>query len=367
MSTPSDDALHMLEALGLARRGEGRVEPNPMVGCVIADGTEVLGEGWHQQFGGPHAEVNAIEQAGTRAKGATLIVTLEPCCHHGKTPPCTEAIIRAGVARVVIATRDPFPQVAGGGIGQLRLAGIEVDVGLLEDDARRLNAPYFKLIEHARPWVIAKWAMTLDGRMATRAGSSQWISNEKSRDRVHGLRGRMDAILVGRGTVEADDPLLTARPPGPRIATRIVVDSLASLTMESQLVQTAREVPVLVAVGPAAHPPKTQQLEAAGCEVLRGAADDREVRLRELLDELGRRRMTNVLVEGGAEMLGSFFDAGEVDEVHAFIAPKIVGGEGARSPVAGLGVGKMADALCLQDVAVEQLDEDVYLHGRIRR
>ena len=188
------------------------MEPNPLVGCVIAHGARVLGEGWHERFGGPHAEVAALAAAGPAARGATAYVTLEPCCHYGKTPPCSEALVAAGLARVVVAQADPFPQVAGGGLAQLRAAGIAVEVGLLEAAARQLNAPYLKLVTQGRPWVIAKWAMTLDGRIATQTGSSQWISNAASRAMVHRLRGRVDAILVGRGTAAADDPLLTARP-----------------------------------------------------------------------------------------------------------------------------------------------------------
>ena len=238
------DSWQMARALELAARGEGFVEPNPMVGCVIARGAEIIGEGWHRKFGGPHAEVEALHVAGTRARGATLYVTLEPCCHQGKTPPCTDAILASGLGRVVVAQRDPFPAVAGGGIERLRQAGLAVEVGLREAEARRLNAPYLKLTESGRPWVIAKWAMTLDGKLASRTGDSRWISNEASRAIVHQLRGRVDAIVVGRGTAGQDDPLLTARPAGPRVATRIVLDTRASLASDSQLVTTAGEAPV---------------------------------------------------------------------------------------------------------------------------
>ncbi len=223
------DTQQMQRAIALARRGEGFVEPNPMVGCVLVRDGNVVGEGWHQRFGGPHAEVVALQAAGGDARGATAYVSLEPCCHHGKTPPCTQALIDAGVARVVIAMHDSFAEVAGGGVKQLREAGIEVTVGLLDDEARQLNAPYLKLIEQGRPWVIAKWAMTLDGRIASKTGSSQWISGEASRAIGHGLRGRVDAIIVGRGTAAADDPLLTTRLSDgnkpPRTATRVVFES----------------------------------------------------------------------------------------------------------------------------------------------
>jgi diaminohydroxyphosphoribosylaminopyrimidine deaminase/5-amino-6-(5-phosphoribosylamino)uracil reductase len=265
---------------------------------------------------------------------------------------------------VVVAQTDPFPQVAGGGLAQLRAAGLAVEVGLLEAATRQLNAPYLKLVTLGRPWVIAKWAMTLDGRIATRTGSSHWISNETSRAVAHRLRGRVDAILVGRGTVATDDPLLIARPPGPRIATRIVVDTLARLALESRLVRTARTTPVLVAVGPDAPAERRARLVDAGCEVWAGTAVDRQPRLLELLAELGRRRLTNVLVEGGGQLLGSLFDARAVDEVHVFLAPKLVGGDAAPGPIAGRGIDALEQALSLAAPTVERLDSDVYIHGR---
>src|SRR4051794_5088755 len=206
----------MRRALDLAERGRGFVEPNPVVGAVVVRDGSLVGEGWHERYGEAHAEVNALSAAGEAARGATLYVTLEPCCHHGKTPPCTDTVLRAGVRRVVAAMLDPFPRVAGGGFAVLLAAGVDVAVGVCEAEARRLNAPYLTLLTHGRPHVHAKWAMTLDGKIATRTGQSQWISNEASRRRVHELRGRMDAVVVGIGTVLADDPMLTARPPGPR-------------------------------------------------------------------------------------------------------------------------------------------------------
>jgi diaminohydroxyphosphoribosylaminopyrimidine deaminase/5-amino-6-(5-phosphoribosylamino)uracil reductase len=214
---PGFDSQMMSRAVELARRGEGFVEPNPMVGCVIVKDGEVVGEGWHQQFGGPHAEVHALQAAGERAKGATIYVTLEPCCHQGKTPPCTEAIIAAGIQRVVTALRDPFPKVAGGGLKRLVAAGIDVELGLGETEVQQLNAPYLKLVMAGRPWIIAKWAMTLDGKIATRSGYTKWISGEASRQVAHQLRGRVDAIMVGRQTAQLDDPMpLLAHPAVPR-------------------------------------------------------------------------------------------------------------------------------------------------------
>ncbi|OHB72977.1 MAG: riboflavin biosynthesis protein RibD [Planctomycetes bacterium RBG_13_63_9] len=365
---PSDlDLWHMRRALHLAAQGQGHVEPNPMVGCVIARGAETIGEGWHRRFGEDHAEVEALRVAAQRAIGATMYVTLEPCCHHGKTPPCTRAILDAGIARVVVAGRDPFPQVAGRGVAELKAGGVDVEVGLLEAEAAALNAPYLKLLDTGRPWIIAKWAMTLDGKIATRTGSSRWISCEQSRKVVHGLRGRVDAILVGRETALRDDPLLTARPPGPRAALRVVADTRGRLSSESQLVGTARQTPVLVAVGQEASEAHRRRLAEAGCELFVCNGPTHAARLDGLLEELGRRRLTNVLVEGGGQLLGSLLDAGQIDEVHVFIAPKLFGGAGAPGPIAGEGAEQVSDALVLNTPQIEQLGPDVHVHGRIRR
>jgi diaminohydroxyphosphoribosylaminopyrimidine deaminase/5-amino-6-(5-phosphoribosylamino)uracil reductase len=361
------DAWHMARAIELAARGEGLVEPNPMVGCTLVANGETVGEGWHQRYGGPHAEIEALQSAGARARGATAFVTLEPCGHQGKTGPCTRDLIAAGVSRVVVAQQDPFSQVAGKGIAELRSAGITVDVGLLESEARQLNAPYLKLVKTGRPWIIAKWAMTLDGKIASRSLDSRWVSSRASRDIVHKLRGRVDAIMVGRATAEADDPLLTARPPGSRVAVRIVLDGKASLGDASQLVQTAREVPVLVAIGKQAAAKDRQRLAAAGCEVVECPGESHADRLAWLLDELGRRQLTNILVEGGGQVLGSLLDLDQIDEVHAFIAPKLIGGAEASGPVGGNGIERMAQAVKLSAPRIEQCGGDVYLHGRIAR
>ena len=367
---PSLDSQMMSRALELARRGQGHVEPNPMVGCVIVQADEVIGEGWHQQFGGPHAEVHALTAAGERAKGATMFVTLEPCCHQGKTPPCTDAIIAAGIQRVVTAMRDPFPQVAGGGLKRLAAAGIDVELGLSETEAQELNAPYLKLLSSSHPWIIAKWAMTLDGKIATRGGYSKWISGDAARQTTHQLRSRVDAIIVGRKTAQLDDPQLTARPAGAspaRVATRIVLDSMASLPSFSQLVRTAPQVPTLIATGPDAPEKELRRLAAAGCEVLPFAPPSRYERLIQLFDELGRRRMTNVLVEGGSSLLGSLFDARLIDEVHVFISPKLFGGQKARSPIRGAGIEQVEEALNLDGAEVDVLGDDIYVTGRVKR
>lgn len=317
----------MRRALEIARRGEGLVEPNPMVGAVVlAPDGGVIAEGWHDRFGGPHAEAAALAAAGDRARGATLVVTLEPCCHHGKTPPCTAAIVAAGIARVVIAAGDPFPAVAGGGIATLRAAGIHVATGLRAAEAVRLTAPYRKLVTTGTPWVIAKWAATRDGRVALPAGDDRWISSPESRRIVHALRARVDAIAVGSGTVLADDPLLTARPAGLRPLLRIVLDGRGRLPPSSRLARTARESPVLVAVGAAAPSDRVAAIEATGCEVWRAPGPSPADRLRALLAELGRRRLTNLLVEGGPHVFRTLFDAGLADETWAFVAPREAGG-----------------------------------------
>jgi diaminohydroxyphosphoribosylaminopyrimidine deaminase/5-amino-6-(5-phosphoribosylamino)uracil reductase len=370
----ADDERRLARAVELARRGEGRVEPNPMVGCVLVREGQALGEGWHQRFGGPHAEIEALAAAAQPAgasgdlRGATAYVSLEPCCSHGKTPPCTEALLAAGVSRVVVGCLDPNPQVAGGGVKQLREAGLAVDLasGEAAMAAQDLIAPFAKLMVSRRPWIVAKWAMTLDGKIAARDGSSQWISGPEARVVVHALRGRMDAVLVGRGTVERDDPLLTARPPGLRTAVRIVLDSRAQLPLTSRLVQSASEAPVLVAAASDAPPENCRRLAERGVEVWRSQAPaaDRIGRLSELLDELGRRQLTNVLVEGGPSVLGSLHDAGEIDEVHVFLAPKLLGG--VASAVGGHGAATI-DLANRFDGAFTTIGQDGYFRGRAVR
>ena len=362
----STDKMLMHRACKLARRGEGFVEPNPMVGAVVAnsDGT-VVGEGWHKQFGGAHAEVHALTMAGQEARGATLFVTLEPCCHTGKTPPCTDAILSAGIRRVVIAVTDPFPAVAGKGISLLQRAGIQVDVGLLEQEATRLIAPFRMLMMSKRPWMIAKWAMTLDGSLtlplASTNGSEehlqhQWISSEVSRAVVHDLRRRVDAIVIGVQTALSDDPLLTARPSGLRPLVRVVLDRQARLPVRSRLVQTAQEHPVLVAVGPNAAEDKISLLRDNGCEVWRSSTDQSSQMLLELAREFGVRQMTNVLVEGGTRVLESCFQADIIDEVWAFLAPKLFN---ANEP--SLRLREFLSSMTIE--AIDQTGGDLFVRG----
>lgn len=364
---PADTGLTwMNRALAEAARGRGRVEPNPMVGAVLVRDGSLVGVGHHGHFGGPHAEVVALADAGDRAQGATLYVTLEPCCHHGKTPPCTDAVLRAGVARVVAAMADPFPRVAGGGLAILREAGIDVAVGVGETEVRRLNAPYLKRILTGTAFVTAKWAMTLDGKMACANGDSRWISNEQSRARVHEFRGLVDAILVGIGTALRDDPELTARPAGPRVATRVVLDRSARLPLSGRLATTAREIPTLVVVGESAPAERVRALEDAGCEIFRPSGDG-ESAPAALLRELAARGMTNVLVEGGGQILGAFRDADQIDAVDVFIAPKLEGGQPIHAPLAGSGSIRMADAPRLEAITTEFLGGDLRVRGLVPR
>lgn len=353
------DERFMRRALELAARGEGVVEPNPMVGCVIAREGAILGEGWHEEFGGPHAEIMALQKVDQASlRGATAYVTLEPCCHQGKTPPCSKALIVSGVARVVVAMEDPFPAVDGGGIDELKAAGIDCEIGLLAEDAKKLIAPYLRRLASGRPWVIAKWAQTRDGKM-TLADGSRWISNERSREVVQQLRGRVDAILIGSGTARADDPLLTARPKNPtdvkRQALRVVVDSQASLSLESQLVKTARAVPVLVAVAADAPLETVKKLAASGAQIFVCDGSTHAERLESLLEELGGRRMTNVLVEGGSCLFNSLFGMYVIDEVHVFTAPKDAGGDTLAAP--------RLQRQPLKDIVKTDLDGDEYLRA----
>lgn len=371
MSALPFDEQMMQRAIDLAYQGEGRVEPNPMVGAVLVDemGT-VVGEGFHERHGGPHAEVNAITNAGSQASGAALYVTLEPCCHHGKTGPCTEAVIRAGIKKVFVSVSDPAPHASGQGIAQLQKAGLDVETGVLAEHGQQLIRPFTKWMTTKLPYVHAKWAMSLDGKIATRTRHSQWISSSESREIVHRLRARMDAVIVGAGTAHDDDPLLTARPPGPRVATRVVVTANANLAVTSKLVRSIDQGPVLLATSDKVDLAKTQPLVDAGVEVVQlstvpnqNADDKQQVDLQALLQLLGEREMTNVLIEGGGQLLGSCFDHSLVDYVHLFIAPKVIGGENALSPVAGTGQERVPDVSQIANLQVEQIGTDVYLHG----
>ncbi len=365
----------MLAALEIARRGLGRVEPNPMVGCILVHEGVCIGQGYHSHFGGPHAERAAVDDArrkgyADRLRGSTAYVTLEPCCHQGKTPPCTRLLLDVGVRRVVVGLEDPFPDVAGKGFAQLRASGVQVEAGVQAESVRQLLAPYLKRTTTRLPWIIAKWAMSLDGRIATRDGASQWISNTESRAIVHQLRSRVDAIVVGRGTALADDPLLTARLPDGqpplRTALRVVVDSNLSIDPKSQLVQTAQQFPTLIWSGPTADTEKIQTLKRFGCEVEVSATREADLRLDGLLKFLVQEHdATNVLVEGGSKLLGSLLDLRQIDECHAFIGPKLIGGSDAPSPIGGMGIAVIADGPRCIPLSQQFIGQDIYSQCRI--
>jgi diaminohydroxyphosphoribosylaminopyrimidine deaminase / 5-amino-6-(5-phosphoribosylamino)uracil reductase len=375
MSTCTDtDRAHLARTIELARKGLGAVKPNPVVGAVVARDGEIMGEGWHEEFGGLHAEVNAIEACGLEdLSGATLYVSLEPCCHEGKTPPCTEAILQAGIKRVVVASDDPTEKASGRGLGILRDEGVEVILadGELAARARLLNQAFRKHARVGRPWVLFKSAMTLDGKVATRTGDSKWISGEDSRGLAHQWRASVDAVVVGIGTALADDPQLTARPDGPlaELGTqprRVVFDSLARLPPASQLVAATAEIPLTVVVSRAAARADTDALEAAGVQVLVATGENEPARVRSALDQLGARDVTSVLLEGGPHLAGAFLDAGEIDEIRLFLAPILLGGSAARDPLEGKGVERISEAMRALTFDCQSVGEDLLISARLR-
>ena len=360
-TSTTDDAL-MGRALELAARGLGATGANPMVGCVVLDAAgAIVGEGWHERYGGPHAEVNALAAAGDRSRGGTLVVTLEPCSHHGKTPPCAEAVVASGVARVVAAMEDPFPEVAGRGFARLRAAGIAVEVGPGGRAARLLNAAFLKRVATGLPYVVAKYAMTLDGRTATAGGHSKWISGPDSRAVVHRLRGTCEAIVAGIGTVLADDPLLTPRPPGPARCARYLIDPEAATPPTSQVVQTATAHPTTLLVRRGVDASAFDGTAVGVCPI--DADAEGKLPVESILRVLGQAGVSRVFVEGGGRTLGRFFDAGQVDELHVFVAPKLVGGRGAHGPIGGRGRDRIPEASDFATLAVDRTGDDVYMHG----
>ena len=368
------DRVHLSRAIELARRGTGAVRPNPVVGAVIARGEEVLGEGWHNEYGGAHAEVNAIEACGLAdLRGATLYVSLEPCCHDGKTPPCTDAILQAGIGRVVVASDDPTEKASGRGLGILRDEGVEVLMadGELATSARLLNQAFRKHARSGRPWVRFKSAMTLDGKVATRTGDSKWISGEASRELAHRWRASVDAVVVGIGTALADDPQLTARPEGipaelSRQPRRVVFDTLARLPLSSQLVGAASEMPLTVVVSRAAPRADTDALEAAGVRVMVATGENEPARVRSALDQLGADGIASLLLEGGPHLAGAFLDAEEIDEIRLFLAPLVLGGSSARDPLEGGGVEHISEVVRTLTFDCERVGEDLLISARLR-
>ena len=354
-------------ALELAANAKGRTSPNPLVGAVIVKDNRVVGCGWHRKAGTPHAEVHALRQAGELAKGADVYVSLEPCSHYGKTPPCAKALVEAGVNNVYAAMLDPNPKVAGNGFKILQEAGIHVEYGFLEDEARKLNEVFLKWIMHKQPFVVMKAAMTLDGKIATVEEQSKWITNETSRAYGYKLRDIYDGILVGINTVIADDPTLTARVEGGKNPIRIVVDSTLKIPLTAKLLHD-KQAPVIVATTKLASAEKVAQLQNLGVEVLIIDTDEvNRVDMTKLMQELGQKNICSILVEGGAEIHGSLIEHKLIDKVYFFIAPKLVGGQKAKTPVAGNGIGNLAEAITLQDVITKNLDGDILITGTVKK
>ena len=379
LAPSAGDIRWMRRALELAAQGRGRVEPNPPVGAVIVRRGRRIGEGFHERFGGPHAEIRAMDAASGACQGATLYVTLEPCTGlNKKTPPCCDAVLKAGFRRVVIGASDPTQVSAA---ARLKAAGIAVTTGVIEKECRQMIAPFLKLRARGMPYVIAKWAMTADGKIATVTGESRWISSDASRALVHDWRNQADAVLVGIGTVLRDDPLLTCRPfefpqggpeqlPKGRLADgrnplRIVLDAEARIPLTSRLVATAREAPLLVACLDFVPEARRRQLTDAGCRILPLHGARGRVDAEDLLLALGVARVTNLMIEGGAGVLADFFKRRLVDEVRIFIAPKLFGGAAAPGPIAGDGIASPADAVKLDNPVWTQVDRDMLLTGTI--
>lgn len=351
----------MRRALTLARKGIGKTSPNPAVGCVIVKDGEVVGEGWHKKAGTPHAEVHALAMAGARATNADVYVTLEPCAHFGKTPPCADALIAARVGRVYSGMVDPNPRVSGKGMEKLRAAGIEVTAGILEDACRTVNEPFIKHVTTGLPFVILKCALTLDGKSATAEGDARWITNESSRRYVHKLRSQVDAIMVGVGTVIADDPLLTARIPGGRDPLRVVVDSRLRIPPHARMLHQESGAATLVATV-SDDAAGIAGIRAKGADVLICKEKRGKVDLHDLMARLGAMHIQSVLLEGGSTLAGEALGQGLIDKVMLFYAPKLVGGDG-PGLFAGRGVGRMEDAIRLRDITYTRFGEDLMIQG----
>jgi diaminohydroxyphosphoribosylaminopyrimidine deaminase/5-amino-6-(5-phosphoribosylamino)uracil reductase len=362
------DTLYMRRALELAARARGRTSPNPMVGAVLVKDGVVVGEGFHAFAGSDHAEVIALHAAESAAAGATLYVSLEPCCHHGRTPPCADQIVQAKVARVVAACVDPNPAVNGKGIETLRAAGIAVDVGLLAEEAARLNEAFFTFIRLGRPFVILKAAASLDGKIATRTGDSRWITGETARQHVHQIRNEVDAVLVGIGTILRDDPLLTTRlgSPDQRDPARVIVDNLARLPLRAKVINRASTATTILAVSAMAPRARLEALEREGVQILVVPGSPRRVSLRNLMEALGKMDLLSVLIEGGAEINGSALQEGIVDKLLLFLAPLLIGGNATPTAVGGDGIETLSQATRVRNLRIERFGEDILIEGYLR-
>lgn len=361
----SYDEKYMRLAMQLAGNAIGRTSPNPLVGAVIVKDNRVVGCGWHRKAGTPHAEVHALNQAGELAQGADVYVTLEPCAHYGKTPPCAKALVEAKVKNVYGGLLDVNPKVAGKGFKILEDAGIHVEYGFLQDELRKQNEVFFKWIEHKKPFIVLKAAMTLDGKIATATGQSKWITNQTSRAYGYKLRDIYDGIMVGINTVIEDNPMLTARVDGGKNPIRIVVDSSLKIDINANVVQD-KSAKTIIATTDKADKDKILKLQAQDVDVIVVDKDKNDkVDIEKLLDILGQQNICSILVEGGATLSGSFVAKKLVDKVYFFIAPKIVGGKEAKTPVAGTGILNLQEALALKDIQIEKLEEDILIIGRV--
>ena len=357
-----DDERWMRRALRLAEKGRGRTSPNPMVGAVLVKRGKAVGEGYHARPGGPHAEIVAIENAGHRAKGATLYLNLEPCAHYGKTPPCVPAVIEAGVRKVVVGTEDPNPLVKGKGVMRLKQAGLNVKIGILQKKCHTLNEAFFKYIVKHEPFIILKMAATLDGKLATRNGESQWISGESSRRFVHRLRDQVDGVVVGIGTVLKDDPLLTARIKGGRDPYRIVFDSRLRIPENARVFDISPSK-TIVATTEMASQDKIQRLEKKGVRILISDSKSGKVDLKSSLLKLGKLGLMSLLLEGGSQINGSFLDQGLIDKILLFLSPKLIGDPLAPGIFSGAGVTSLKEAISIRDLKVRRIGEDILLEG----
>ena len=359
----------MARALELAQKGIGYVNPNPLVGAVIVKDGKIIGEGYHEAYGLNHAEINAFNHANTALEGATMYVSLEPCAHFGKTPPCAQAIVDKKIKEVYIASVDPNPLVAGKGIEILKNAGIKVHVGLLDEENKRLNKVFFKYINEKMPYVLLKNAMSLDGKIATKTGDSKWISNEKSRAYVHGLRHRFQAIMVGANTVIKDNPLLTTRLNNyaGRNPIRIVIDIEGITPLESHLLLTANQIKTIVVTTPLCDDKKLKQMTSMGAETIVLSNENQRINLKELMKILSNKGIDSILLEGGGMLSAAALEAGIVDEITTFIAPKVIGGLTAMSPIGGLGIDHMHEAIKLKVIEYKWFDDDIMISYQVEK
>ncbi|CCZ64912.1 pyrimidine reductase riboflavin biosynthesis [Roseburia sp. CAG:50] len=361
---------YMRRALELARKGEGHTSPNPMVGCVVVKDGRIISEGYHEKYGEFHAERNALTRCTEDTAGADLYVTLEPCCHQGKTPPCTDIIIEKKIARVFVGSMDSNPLVAGKGVQILRDHGIYVETGILDAECRKLNEVFYHYIATKTPFVVMKYAMTLDGKIACATGDSKWVTGEIARTQVHRMRGRYRGIMVGIGTVLADDPMLNCRVEGGVDPVRIICDSNLHIPTESQIVKTASDIETIVACSQEAleserKQEKIRRLREAGIQII-GTEGAHGVNLVELMKKLGEQNIDSILLEGGGTLNASALEDGIVNKVYAYIAGKLIGGMDARSPVEGMGIDRMADAITLQNMEIEKLGDDFCIVGYVK-